>query len=71
MDSLEKRSTNSLYGNNHYETETIDQYEAYRDDDIPMSTEEKALVRKIDFFLMPLVCTIDFLQVFFFLKKKC
>ncbi|GAA5803984.1 major facilitator superfamily domain-containing protein [Helicostylum pulchrum] len=68
MDSLEKRSNNSLYGNNQYETETIDQYEVYKDDDIPMSAEEKALVRKIDFFLMPLICSIDFLQ---FLDKSC
>lgn len=67
MESLEKRSNNSLYGNSRYETETIDQYEIYKDDDIPMSAEEKALVRKIDFFLMPLICTIDFLQVKFIL----
>jgi ACS family allantoate permease-like MFS transporter len=64
MESLEKRSNNSLYGYNHqHETDTIDQYEMYREDDVPMSMEEKALVRKIDLFLMPLICTIDFLQV--------
>jgi hypothetical protein len=64
MESLEKRSNNSLYGYNHqYETDTIDQYEMYRDDDVPMSMEEKALVRKIDLFLMPLICAIDFIQV--------
>ncbi|GAN07298.1 MFS allantoate transporter [Mucor ambiguus] len=71
MESLEKRSNNSLYGYNHhnqYETETIDQYGMYREDqDVPMSMEEKSLVRKIDFFLMPLICIIDFLQ---FLDKS-
>jgi hypothetical protein len=61
---MEKQSNNSLYGHKRYDTETEDQYDAYyREDDIPMSVEEKALVRKIDFFLMPLVCIIDFLQV--------
>lgn len=60
---MEKLSNNSLYGNHRYDTETIDQYGLYNDDDIPMSTEEKTLVRKIDFFLMPLVCVIIFLQV--------
>lgn len=60
---MEKQSNNSLYGHDRYDTETIDRYDAYQDDDIPMSMEEKALVRKIDFFLMPLVCLIDFLQV--------
>lgn len=69
MESLEKRSNNSLYGYNHhnqYDTETIDQYGMYREDqDVPMSMEEKSLVKKIDFFLMPLICIIDFLQVGF------
>jgi hypothetical protein len=60
---MEKTSNNSLYGRNRYETETIDNYDAYREDDIPMSMEEKSLVRKIDFLLMPVVCTINFLQV--------
>lgn len=65
---MEKNSSNSLYGRNRYETDTIDQYDTYREDDIPMSMEEKSLVRKIDFFLMPIVCTISFLQ---FLDKSC
>ena len=60
---MEKKSNNSLYGRNRYDTETIDQYDGYREDDIPMSMEEKALVRKIDFFLMPIICMINFLQV--------
>ncbi|KAI7906633.1 major facilitator superfamily domain-containing protein [Cokeromyces recurvatus] len=66
MGSLEKRSNASLYGN-RYEIETINQYDIYRDDDVPISMEEKSLVRKIDFFLMPIICIIDFLQ---FLDKS-
>lgn len=67
---MEKNSSNSLYGRNRYETDTIDQYESYREDDVPMSMEEKSLVRKIDFFLMPIVCTISFLQVRFITNQK-
>ncbi|KAG1051219.1 hypothetical protein G6F43_006556 [Rhizopus delemar] len=60
MDSLEKRSTKSLSG--YYDKDRLTNYEEYNEDDIPMSMEEKALVRKIDLFLMPLVCLIDFFQ---------
>lgn len=61
MDSLEKRSTKSLSG--YYDKDRLTNYEEYNENDIPMSMEEKALVRKIDLFLMPLVCLIDFFQV--------
>lgn len=67
---MEKNSSNSLYGRNRYETDTIDRYETYREDDVPMSMEERSLVRKIDFFLMPIVCTISFLQVHTFYYKS-
>ncbi|KAG1146509.1 hypothetical protein G6F37_004637 [Rhizopus arrhizus] len=60
MDSLDKRSTKSLSG--YYDKDELTNYEEYNEDDIPMSMEEKALVRKIDLFLMPLVCLIDFFQ---------
>lgn len=65
MNSMEKLSENALYGNYHDDAETIDRYGVYDDSDMPMSVEEKSLVRKIDFFLMPLVCIIIFLQVQF------
>ncbi|KAI7894134.1 major facilitator superfamily domain-containing protein [Mucor mucedo] len=65
---MEKLSDNALYGNYQDDAETIDRYGVYDDSDIPMSIEEKSLVRKIDFFLMPLVCVIIFLQ---FLDKSC
>lgn len=65
MTSMEKLADNTLYGNFRDDTETIDQYEMYHENDVPMSMEEKALVRKIDFFLMPFVCVTIFLQVQF------
>jgi hypothetical protein len=46
------------------------QYTGNRDDFYSVSThdqaytqEEKALVRKIDLFIMPIICALDFLQV--------
>ncbi|KAI8377442.1 major facilitator superfamily domain-containing protein [Radiomyces spectabilis] len=56
---FEKRSNQSLYGRDEY-----DHYDVYgyNDQDQPMSTEEKALVRKIDFYIMPIVCIINCLQ---------
>ncbi|CAO3672344.1 unnamed protein product [Rhizopus stolonifer] len=59
MDLEEKRSTKSLNG--YYDME-YSNYDGYEEDDIPLSMEEKALVRKIDFFIMPLICLIDFFQ---------
>lgn len=31
--------------------------------ELDYSEEEKALVRKIDFLILPIICTLDFLQV--------
>ncbi|KAI9026455.1 major facilitator superfamily domain-containing protein [Phycomyces nitens] len=39
----------------------------YGQEDPPTSTEERAFVRKLDFMIMPIICTIDFLQ---FLDKS-
>jgi hypothetical protein len=61
MDLAEKQSNKSLYG--FHRQDMGDQYGIYHDEDEPMSVEERSLVRKIDFFIMPIICIIDFLQV--------
>ena len=71
-DMVEKQSSQSLYGRNDYtndyESSRYEHSIGYSEDDQPMSTEERALVRKIDFFVMPIICTINLLQVQ--LKKR-
>ncbi|KAI9320491.1 major facilitator superfamily domain-containing protein [Dichotomocladium elegans] len=55
---IEKRSNQSLYSR-----EDEDQYSfGFIDDDQPTSLEEKVLVRKIDIFVMPIICIINLLQ---------
>ncbi|KAI8140043.1 major facilitator superfamily domain-containing protein [Fennellomyces sp. T-0311] len=65
-DMVEKQSSQSLYGRHDYTHDyASSHYEhslGYSEDDQPMSTEERALVRKIDFFVMPIICTINLLQ---------
>lgn len=53
-ESIEKLSSNAA---NNYE------FNMFVDQDAPTTKEEKALIRKIDFFIMPIICVIDFLQV--------
>ena len=72
MDMQEKTSNKSL--TSAYDKEEIGRYDDYEQDDVPMSAEEKALVRKIDLYILPIICMIDFFQVIFSIlnewKKK-
>ncbi|CEG63680.1 hypothetical protein RMATCC62417_00788 [Rhizopus microsporus] len=60
MDMQEKMSNKSL--TSAYDKEEIGRYDDYEQDDVPMSAEEKALVRKIDLYILPIICMIDFFQ---------
>ena len=65
-DIIEKQSSQSLYGRRYTHEDDESHYDhsiGYSENDQPMSTEERALVRKIDFFVMPIICTINLLQV--------
>lgn len=46
-------------------------YDSYSIDYPMQSEEERALVRKLDLYIMPLVCILDFLQVFILLRTVC
>lgn len=66
MDHMEKRSNQSLCGKDEPPYDDLYDHSygySVTDDDEPMSEEEKMLVRKIDFFVMPIICIIDLLQV--------
>lgn len=63
----EKRSSqpSSFYTRDpiyHYDDDELPYEATYGDE--PMSAEERALVRKIDFFVLPIICTINLLQVY-------
>lgn len=69
MDTMEKASSQSLYGREYDQSYMYNDnyYQNYGDphEDLPESEEERALVRKIDLLVMPVVCLIDLLQVGF------
>lgn len=54
------KDTKWLYSGNRDDFYSISSFQNERSE---YSSEEKALVRKIDLLLMPLICTLDFLQV--------
>lgn len=54
-DSIEKLSSNAA--DDSYD------FNLFTSQNAPTTKEEKALIRKIDFFIMPIICVIDFLQV--------
>ncbi|KAI9316391.1 major facilitator superfamily domain-containing protein [Dichotomocladium elegans] len=63
LNNMEKTSTPSLYAeNNRYDTSY-----GYSVEEPIKSSEERALVRKLDFYIMPIICVLDFLQ---FLDKS-
>lgn len=60
LNTMEKRSENSDY----LAEEAYDASYAYTTgDDYVQSDEERALVRKLDLLIMPIVCVLVFMQV--------
>ncbi|KAI9499294.1 major facilitator superfamily domain-containing protein [Zychaea mexicana] len=65
---MEKRASQSLYAATDEQYEAYDTSYGYSVEDEPeKSSEERALVRKLDLYIMPIVCVLDFIQ---FLDKS-
>jgi hypothetical protein len=62
MESFEKQQNQTPYSFNRHDLATMGRYDDYLED-TGSSVEEKNLVRKIDFFVMPIICVVNLLQV--------
>ncbi|KAI9278607.1 major facilitator superfamily domain-containing protein [Phascolomyces articulosus] len=67
LNNLEKRTSQSYYATDGEHYDGYDTSYGYSEDDPEKTAEERALVRKLDLYIMPIVCILDFIQ---FLDKS-
>ena len=63
LNKMEKPHSPAYYATNEEHFDSYDTSYGYSEDEQERTAEERALVRKLDLYIMPIVCILDFIQV--------
>ena len=63
LNKMEKPHSPAYYATTEEHFDSYDTSYGYSEDEQERTAEERALVRKLDLYIMPIVCILDFIQV--------